>query len=211
MHPKKPTRRRNAAGHRAASRAVGLEALLTIYDQHFKSGRDQELARYNPSSTTFDDALMMAALARIPSGPGKEFRKEPHQNRIAPADLSAGYRALKSRPAATWRKPTFASLIGETTQVARETPGLGDLWAFDTAFRLSIFFKCKPKEIHLHGGCRTGAERLLGRHLGQTVPLSSFGWLADRLGGPHLESFLCNLKDYLHPALLNQRDHAEAA
>jgi hypothetical protein len=202
--PKKPTRRRNAAGHRAASRAVGLQALLMVYDQHFRAGRDQELARYDPRSTSFDEALIMAARARIPAGPNKAFRKEPHQIRIAPADLMAGYRALKSRPAPTWRNPNFASLLAETTQVANQTPGLGDLWAFDTALRLAIFFRCKPTDLHLHAGCRTGAERLLGRRLGQTVPLSSFGWLRDRLGAPHLESFLCTLKDYLHPALLSQ-------
>jgi hypothetical protein len=160
------------------------------------------LDRYDRRNTTFDEALAMAARARIPVGPNNVFRKEPHQIRIAPEDLAAGYRVLKSRPASTWSNPRFAKLLAETTRVANETPGLGDLWAFDTAFRLGIFFRCKPTDLHLHAGCRTGAERLLGRRLGQTVPLSSFGLLADRLGAPHLESFLCTLKDYLHPALL---------
>jgi hypothetical protein len=199
---KKPIRRRNAAGHRAASRAVGLGALLSVYDQHFRAGRDQELARYDPGATTFDEALMMAARARIPVGANNVYRKESHQIRIAPADLAKGYRALKARPSSTWRKPTFAELLAETTKIANKTVGLGELWAFDTAFRLGIFFRCKPDDLHLHAGCRMGAERLLGRRLGPTVPLNSFGPLADRLGGPHLEGFLCNLKDYLHPALL---------
>lgn len=199
--PERSRRRRNAAGHAAARNAISLDDLIDVYRTHFSQGRAAELTRYK-KDIQFSRALELAAKALIPAPDRVSgFSREPHQWRLKAANLKQGYLELKELRLDLLSAHTFERLLTATKRVAKSIDGLGEMWAFDTAFRLSIFFDCEPKDIYLHAGCRKGAASILGHAKGEFVSIRSFGKLK-KLGPAHLESFLCTLKDYLHPKLL---------
>jgi len=195
-------RRRNRAGHAAAAQAKTLDELLAVYWKHFAKGRTSELAHYAPSSGIgFEGALEHAALAKVPK-PGGKTQRDAHQARLREEDLADGYAQMLKRADRFRGAEGFDVLHEETLSIAARTPGIGETWAFDAAFRVGIFLKHLPTSVPLHAGCREGAERLFGAGVQGPLPLTRFGRLGKELDPAHLESFLCNMKDYLHPSLL---------
>lgn len=195
-------RRRNRAGHAAATQARTLDELLAVYRKHFAKGRTMELAHYAPASgISFDGALRHAALARVPKSDGITQR-HGHQARLRDEDLAEGHAQMLQRADHLRAAKDFDALHKETLRIANKTPGIGETWAFDAAFRLGIFLNQLPTDIPLHAGCREGAERLFGSGTYGPIPMDRFGRLGKELDPAYLEGFLCDMKDYLHPSLL---------
>lgn len=195
-------RRRNPAGHAAAAQAKTLDELLAVYRKHFAKGRTSELAHYAAASGIgFDGALEHAAMARVPK-PGGKTQRDAHQARLRAEDLVEGYAQMLKRANRFRGAESFDVLHEETRAIADSTPGIGETWAFDAAFRVGIFLNHLPTSVPLHAGCREGAEKLFGAGVQGPIPMARFGRLGEELDPAHLESFLCNMKDYLHPSLL---------
>src|SRR5438874_1073908 len=87
---------------------------------------------------------------------GRRFR---HQRRIPRPALAKARETLLAEEAQLARARTFNELFAVVEQV-RHIRGLGELYAYDTCFRIGAHLGLFPDRVYLHSGTRVGARGL---------------------------------------------------
>jgi hypothetical protein len=91
----------------------------------------------------------------------------------------------------------FDSLLGLVESKLR-IPGAGEMYWYDTAFRIAISLMFFPDKVYLHRGTRAGAIAL-GIYTGEDVlEMSELPQELRRMKPYQVEDFLCMRKDVLH-------------
>ena len=86
-------------------------------------------------------------------------------------------------------------------------PGAGELYVYDTSFRIGVYLGLYPTKVYLHRGTRVGAialgydgkQKALDKSVlrGDFVMLEAF----------EIEDILCIFKDEITPAKMKTEDH----
>lgn len=165
-----------------------LLELVETYRTRFAPKRRLEREHY----AALDDlqaAVLHAALAINPNG-----KRHSHQWCLREEALQEGANLL-SAERELLRSASFCELFSTASRIADTVAGLGEMWAYDTAERISAFLGVEPDAVYVHRGTRTGAkalglpwrrDRLTSMDLPAELRSLSFG---------EVEDFLCIYKD----------------
>ncbi len=138
----------------------------------------------------FDDVLTKAGLAQMPDG-----KRWAHQRRIPESVLLRATRRL--RRANLQQADSFDELLNSVKAALNRVRGIGELYEYDTALRISAYLKTLPQRVYLHAGTRVGARALgFAPKLPSLAPRSLPSPLR-KLRSHEIEDVLCIYKDWL--------------
>jgi hypothetical protein len=157
-------------------------------DAH-RSGERDELTFFKESS--LEHALEFAALAK--DSRGKRFS---HQRRLTRKSLQQGKQAIMRELEAFQRAESFEEILGTVRDITSQVSGLGELYAYDTALRISAKTGHEPKHVYLHAGTRVGAKRLGIPTSRDYVSMVELPEALQQLKAHEVESFLCIYKNH---------------
>ncbi len=120
-----------------------------------------------------------------------------HQKRLKRTVLEEAKERLLRNKEKIEKCRSFDELFALIEILTQPVEGIGELYVYDTSFRIGVFLNLYPKRVYLHAGTRTGA-RYLGldteaKFLEQSVFPSEF----DQLKPFEIEDVLCIFKDDL--------------
>jgi len=138
-----------------------------------------------------------AAVARAAAANGSDGKRLPHQRRLLKTVIPAASAKLQRAVKTFQRGRTFDELFNVIQVTIGHIPGVGPLYVYDTALRLSAFLGLQPAEVYLHAGARDGAKRLLGNLAVSMVPLAQFPRTLNKLLPYEMENLLCCYREYL--------------
>jgi len=131
-----------------------LEAAVALYRRE-NLPKLQDLLGWYAALPTIEDAIRAAS-----HGLDQRQRRHPHQRRLKKAALELACAALLARSSAICAAKSFHSLLEIVAEVAGTIPGLGELYAYDTALRVGARLQLFPAAVYLHAGTRYGAAAL---------------------------------------------------
>jgi hypothetical protein len=166
-----------------------LAALVRRYRKRRASVVDGELAWFR-EQPTFADALDRAAFGRT-----RGEKRHPHQYRIRREALPLAREALCLARGALAVAEDFDRLHELVEAAVGSIPGIGRVYAYDTAVRLGANLGLAHAKVYLHAGTAKGA-RVLG-FKGNTVEVVNLPPELQELDALHLEDFLCVNKKIL--------------
>jgi hypothetical protein len=170
---------------------MNLADITRHYIKHFRPKKQSELDWFK-NQPTLGSAIIFAALAQ--DCRGKRFR---HQTRIKKTVLEQAKERLLSLSNEIRDCRNFDELLMLIESNLDDIRGVGELYFYDTALRISAKPNLLPEKVYLHAGTRGGA-RILGynpkkRFLELSVLPNEFQVLV-----PHeVEDVLCIYKDAL--------------
>lgn len=168
---------------------------LQSYVQEFQEEEYQclcEDVEYIKKLPSLPAAIEYAAMGRTPSG-----KRHSHQYKISRANLTAGKEILLANQEAIRNAQDFEALIETVGDLVGPIPGLGELYIYDTAFRIGVYLDKWPEKVYLHAGVRVGASALGLDSSRPTVEMSELPDELQRLPPYKVEDFLCLFKDDL--------------
>lgn len=123
--------------------------------EHKESNRSKEV-RFFQSQENLECAIIVSAGCRTYGG-----KKHPHQYRIPENTLRKATNALLNKKDDLVKTANFEALYDRVSAIIRPIPKIGELTAYDVAFRLSLYLDRRPEEfVYLHAGARDGAKAL---------------------------------------------------
>jgi len=134
--------------------------ILRDYDQvHAKNGQTEIdwFGRQQPSLR-----VAIETAARAINDRGKRY---DHQYRIWRAAIPRAVAALLAVEERIAGTNSFDELLHLIIGQLRGIPGVGELYFYDTAFRIGAYLGIFPTRVYLHAGTRIGAARALSRVL----------------------------------------------
>ena len=135
---------------------------------------------------SLEKAVGTAALAKNCEG-----KRSSHHCRRTPAQLALGKAKLIALLPKIRRCESFDELHDIVCRVTDEVKGLGELYAYDTAYLVGIRLGLWPKRVFLHAGTRKGAQALgFSAALSHLEP-SRLPRQLRRLKPCEIEDFLC--------------------
>ncbi|NBD19799.1 hypothetical protein GTZ97_03820 [Aquabacterium fontiphilum] len=155
----------------------------------YRLGERDELAFFKELSP--EQALEFAALAK--DSRGKRFS---HQRRLTRESLQQGKQAIMSMLGAFQKATSFDEVLKGVRDVTSKVHGLGELYAYDTALRISANKGHEPTLVYLHAGTRVGAKRLGIPTNRDYVPMTELPEALMPLKAHEVESFLCIYKNH---------------
>jgi hypothetical protein len=176
-----------------------LRDIVKDYSRNNRCRPNDEL-RWFRRQPTLGSAIQFAGLAE-----DKNRRRFSHQRRLSKASLRSARNSLlrnKSKIAGCKNFDELHTLLG---RLLRQTEGIGELYIYDTAFRIGAKLGLLPVKIYLHAGTRVGA-RALGCNAGQKeIEVSDLPRELRRLKPYEIEDLLCIYKDVLGNAKTSMR------
>lgn len=183
------TNRKNVCG-RPTRGLVTLEAMIRDFVDRFRPGERDELAFFKEHPFTV--ALDHAALAK--DCRGKRFS---HQRRLTRESLAKARGLLFEKQDELKRMQCFEGVLKIVQGITRQVRGLGELYAYDTALRISAALGYEPVAVYLHAGTRVGAKRLGISTSRDYVSTLDLPVALQKLPPHEVESFLCIYKNQL--------------
>ncbi|WP_342619296.1 hypothetical protein [Rhodoferax sp. GW822-FHT02A01] len=170
-------------------RLITLEAMVREFIDTYRHGERDELAFFKEISQ--EKALEFAALAKDSRG-----NRFSHQRRLTRESLQQGKQAIMSMLGAFQKANSFEEVLQIVRGVTSKVHGLGELYAYDTALRISAKTGHEPKHVYLHAGTRVGAKRLGIPTNRDYVPMTELPEALLLLKAHEVESFLCLYKNH---------------
>lgn len=168
-----------------------LDELVDQYLVKFLGGEDVELGPFI-AERTLADAIRRAVSAK--DGEGRHF---DHQSRIRKSAYPQAVRNLLAVEAGLASAKDFDELLRIVEHAFSDVKWAGELFAYDTAYRIGAKLNLEPDAVYLHSGTRDGAIALGMNGKLRKIPVNQFPVPLRRLTAPQLESFLCVRKDRL--------------
>ena len=169
---------------------VTLKAMVRDYIANVRTRETEELDFF--VHALFDIAFEHATLAKDRNG--KRFA---HQRRLTRTSLKLAYHGLKQKQTQLRQAKSFEDVFDIILQLTAKTPGLGELYAYDTALRISAKLGHRPSSVYLHAGTRVGAKRLGIDTKRTAVRKRELPEELQQLEAHEIESFLCIYKNQL--------------
>lgn len=154
----------------------------------YRAGERDELAFFKEHS--LEKAIELAALAK--DSQGKRFS---HQRRLTRESLQQGKQAIGSRLSQFQNAESFEDILKIVRCVTSKVHGLGELYAYDTALRISAKTGHEPEFVYLHAGTRIGAKRLGVSRSQDYLHMTKLPEALQQLKPREVESFLCIYKN----------------
>lgn len=172
--------------------AAGSESLSNLVREYKNCCKEQHEAdiKLFIDSNSIERTLQLAATARDCFG-----RKHPHQRRIANALLERSARVLSTHLPALVQCSSFDEIHSLIKELTRGIKGLGELYVYDTALRISLSRDLQPTSVYLHRGTRDGAVKLGLNSRKATLDICELPKEMSELSPLDVEDFLCIYKN----------------
>lgn len=174
----------------AISGNVDLSALVRLYRIHNRPNAKREIEFFS-NMPALELAVHHAALATDSRG-----KRYSHQCRIPQASLKCAKQILSQSFRKIEKCGSFHDLHSWLTEVLGAVHGLGELYIYDTAFRLGAFRRLAPEFIYLHRGTRAGAQALGFGTSGGYLKVADLPKPLRSLAPHEMEDFLCIYKGH---------------
>jgi hypothetical protein len=175
---------------------VKYSAIVRTYLRKIRPKAQAELSWFR-DQPSLRAAVENAALARNSNG-----KRYNHQRRLPSAVLKRARRMLLNDLAALKKADSFDELFTLVESRVRTTPGIGELYVYDTSLRIGAKLNLLPDEVYLHAGVRKGAKALGLDSSARTVRLSQIPHEFRKLEPHEIEDILCIFKAQLAKAHL---------
>ena len=168
------------------------ESIIRHYRIHHQPRAKEEVTWFS-NQPTLQTAIKTAGMAL-----DSREKRFSHQRRLRDGALKLGTDALLEAEREIARCRTFDELFEVVKKAVGEIRNLGELYVYDTAFRLGCKLGLMPTKVYLHSGTRDGA-RVLGLQTRDTQALDvSILPRGLQVLEPHeIEDVLCIYKDQL--------------
>jgi len=164
--------------------------ILQDYDRHHCCNEKEEIAWFR-SQPSLRAAIECAA--RAVNRRGKRYS---HQSRIRRESIAHALAALLAIEARLARAESFDALLKFISDQLKPVPGIGELYCYDTAFRIGARLGLLPQRVYLHSGTRIGAAKLgLPSHK-SALELNELPTPLRRRAPHEIEDILCIYKDH---------------
>lgn len=168
-----------------------LQVVVCVYETQIRPRAQDELDWFR-NQPNLESAVKYAATATNTKG-----KRYSHQRRIKRAVLNEGKHVLLANLRQIEAAKDFDDLYALIRHAIKRIKGLGELYVYDTAFRIGAYAKKLPKKVYLHAGTRKGAEALGFDGSRLTLELSEFDPALRVLKAYEIEDVLCIFKDHL--------------
>jgi hypothetical protein len=177
-----------------------LTQIVAAYKRDYQSSAAQE-RRWFSKQRSLRDAVDLAALALTPAR--KRFA---HQRRIPGAVLADAKRILLANLTRLAAADSFESLHAEIERLVGSVHGIGELYIYDTAFRIGAQRGLSPRRVYVHAGVRAGAKNLgLDPGRSGSIAIDALPAPLRALEAYEIEDILCIYKDQLAGAAMAER------
>jgi hypothetical protein len=171
-----------------------LEAIVRTYIRKIRPKAKAEIDWF-AHQPSLDAAIEKAALAVNSRG-----KRYSHQRRLTKVALKHAFRALLDESGAIEKAGDFDELFRIIGVAVNPIPGIGELYVYDTSFRIGAKLNLFPTKVHLHAGTRRGARALGLDRSAATLKVSALPKELRTLEPHELEDILCIFKDELKTA-----------
>jgi hypothetical protein len=134
-------------------RYKSLRAMVREYIARKRPYKKEERDYFRGLS--LEKAIETAALAK-----NSEGKRSGHHRRRTPAQLAQGKAKLIALLPKIRQCESFDELHNMVCGMTDEVKGIGELYAYDTAYLIGIRLRLRPKRVYLHAGAREGAKAL---------------------------------------------------
>lgn len=138
----------------ALSRPLIWQEILRDYDKDHSGHSVEEIAWFR-EQPSLREAIETAARAIK-----RDRKRYEHQYRVWRSAIPQAIAALLALEGRIARVETFDQLLHLITEQLRDISGIGELYYYDTAFRIGVYLGIYPTRVYLHAGTRAGARRL---------------------------------------------------
>jgi hypothetical protein len=171
-----------------------LEVIVRTYIRKIRPRAHAEIDWFS-RQPSLDAAIEKAALAVNSRG-----KRYSHQRRLTKAALKHALRALLDKSGAMEQARDFDKLFKIIGAAVKSIQGIGELYIYDTSFRIGAKLNLFPKKVYLHAGTRAGARALGLNHRAHALSVSALPKEFRALEPHELEDVLCIFKDKLKSA-----------
>jgi hypothetical protein len=134
--------------------ALTFNEIVQDYRWRYVGKTEEELAWFR-GQPTVADAIRKAAFALKPNG-----ARYSHQRWLKDETARMAAEIMLAHEAEIAAAPDFESLHELLGRLLAQVPGAGEMYLYDTAFRLSGKFGRPPTRVFLHRGTRDGARAI---------------------------------------------------
>jgi hypothetical protein len=173
-----------------ASVNADLAALVRLYRIHNRADSEKEI-KFFRDMPSFELAVHHAALATDDRG-----KRYSHQRRISQSPLKSAKQILAKSFSKIEKCGSFHELYSWLAEALGAVHGLGELYIYDTAFRLGAFRRLAPEFVYLHRGTRAGAQALGIGTSGDYLAIADLPKPLRSLAPHEMEDFLCIYKGH---------------
>ena len=125
----------------------------------------------------------------------KRGRRYSHQFRIRREAIAHATAALVAGERQIAQAGSFDALFATVTEQLREVSGVGELYRYDTAFRIGAYLGIFPERVYLHAGTRAGARALGLDYTKMALEMSELPAALRRRKPHEVEDILCIYKE----------------
>ena len=166
-----------------------LQAIVRTYTRQIRPRTQAEIDWF-ARQLSLDDAIEKAALAVNSRG-----KRYSHQRRLTKAALKQAFRTLRDRSEAMEEARDFDELFRIIGAAVKPIHGIGELYIYDTSFRIGAKLNLFPTKVYLHAGTRRGVRALGLDASGVTLKVSLLPKEFRALEPHEMEDVLCIFKD----------------
>jgi hypothetical protein len=171
-----------------------LEAIVRTYTRQIRPRAQAEIDWF-ARQLLLDDAIEKAALAVNSRG-----KRYSHQRRLTKAALKQALRALLDKSGAMKQARDFDELFRIIGAAVKPIRGIGELYIYDTSFRIGAKLNLFPTKVYLHAGTRLGVRALGLDDSEMKLKVSTLPKEFRALEAHEIEDVLCIFKDKLKSA-----------
>jgi hypothetical protein len=168
-----------------------LEAIARTYIRKLRPRAQAEIDWF-AHQPSLDAAIESAALAINSRG-----KRYSHQRRLTRAALKEAFHCLVDEAEEIERARDFDELFKIVRTAVKPIQGIGELYIYDTSFRIGANLNLFPTKVYLHAGTRRGVRALGLDHRAHTLKVSALPKQLHCLDPHELEDILCIFKDEL--------------
>lgn len=168
-----------------------LEAIVRTYVRKIRPRAQAEIDWF-AHQPSLDAAIEKGALAINSRG-----KRYSHQRRLTKVALRQAFRTLLDESGAIGKARDFDELFRTIHAAVKPIPGIGELYVYDTSFRIGAKLNLFPTKVYLHAGTRRGVRALGLDHSAATLKVSALPKELGTLEPHELEDILCIFKDEL--------------
>ncbi len=168
---------------------MNFSIFIRDYSRHGRVGSEAERT-WHADQPSLRQAIEVAALAINHRG-----KRHSHQRRIRHEAIAASKQALLAAKPRIRAARSFDALLTTVTHALHGIPYIGELYCYDTAFRIGAFLHLLPDRVYLHAGVREGARALGLKHNASFLPMSALPPALRTLPAHEVEDFLCIYRD----------------
>lgn len=130
------------------------QEILRDYDKAHSARAAEEIAWFR------EQPSLREAIETATRAIKRDRKRYDHQFRIWRSAIPRAVAALLALEDRIARIESFDELLRLITEQLRDIPGVGELYYYDTAFRIGVYLDVYPTRVYLHAGTRVGARKL---------------------------------------------------